>query len=584
MKKERFTFKTLLLAVIFLSGSTMTYAQWEGSGTEEEPFLIKTVDDLALLSANSKTERYAGQYFRLENDLDLNVAPWNTGEGWDPIGPNTTIYFGGFFDGNGHIIRNLYINFKKTDFYNQYFGGLFGAISDGSVKDLGIENMNITVDVTDYMYIHLGGLVGRIIGVVTVSGCYTTGKINVTGTGAYFSMIGGLAGFALGRGNDPIVFSKCYSTCDVSAIGKTTTPFSVGGLMGNLDAGTVEDCYAMGDVTGETVAGSMRDLKVGGLLGTQQFEGIIRRCYATGNISATGGGDMTGALINYAGGVIGYVGADLVRHCQLNNCVAANDSINGLSAGRIMGGSASIEYLQRDSNYAYDKLLVNEAIVEKETVKDSQEGGNATQEELHSVSFYTSRVSWDMESVWSIWDGKNLPYLSWQSAPLAVEIAATTELKGVFKNTPVKMEVYTENGEPVEGVMEVTETGWSFVPATPFAMNTRLTILNYEAEKSVSYPVKVVINIQGATPIDSINGDQIHVYPVPVKDLLHIETNDKLLKAVVLYDRSGNILFAHTEINQQTYIFSTDNLAEGVYLLKVNTESGNTTHKVFKKK
>ena len=61
-------------------------ANFEGKGTENEPYLIKTVDNLnALASVVNKTKCPAGQttvlvfpdtYFRLDADLDLQNVPF----------------------------------------------------------------------------------------------------------------------------------------------------------------------------------------------------------------------------------------------------------------------------------------------------------------------------------------------------------------------------------------------------------------------------------------------------------------------------------------------------------------------------
>ena len=58
---------------------------------------------------------------------------WNIGVGWEPIGDGTT-NFTATFDGNGHTIRNLFIN-RTTDNI-----GLFGVTGTGSV----IRNVKLT--------------------------------------------------------------------------------------------------------------------------------------------------------------------------------------------------------------------------------------------------------------------------------------------------------------------------------------------------------------------------------------------------------------------------------------------------------
>ena len=52
-------------------------------------------------------------------------AYWNSGAGWLPIGDSTDS-FSGVFEGNGHTIKNLFINRDTTDFI-----GLFARLDTG---------------------------------------------------------------------------------------------------------------------------------------------------------------------------------------------------------------------------------------------------------------------------------------------------------------------------------------------------------------------------------------------------------------------------------------------------------------------
>ena len=146
---------------------------FDGSGTQSDPYLIKTAADLAQLATlvNAGYLNYNTVHYRLENDLDLSAygSGFNYGKGWNPIGiwENDNDYFGGVFDGNNKKITGLYINDLNIS-----SAGLFGVMNeDAVVKNLGIENINISGD----------GNVGGIAGVVYVDSkienCYSNGKI-----------------------------------------------------------------------------------------------------------------------------------------------------------------------------------------------------------------------------------------------------------------------------------------------------------------------------------------------------------------------------------------------------------------------
>ena len=74
-----------------------------GSGTAEDPFLIKDIDDLIRFRDEVNAgNTYAGKTIKLANDINLGS------EEWTPIG-NSSNNFMGYFDGNDKTISNLAI-------------------------------------------------------------------------------------------------------------------------------------------------------------------------------------------------------------------------------------------------------------------------------------------------------------------------------------------------------------------------------------------------------------------------------------------------------------------------------------------
>ena len=98
-----------------------------GQGTESDPFLIYTAEELAFMAHTVNNGNFEGAYFKLMADLDL------AGIEWTPIGQGSNSSFDyenagadrfcGHFDGNGHVIYRL----QQLE---TYFGrsGLFGAV------------------------------------------------------------------------------------------------------------------------------------------------------------------------------------------------------------------------------------------------------------------------------------------------------------------------------------------------------------------------------------------------------------------------------------------------------------------------
>ena len=108
-----------------------------GAGNAGNPFLIEDADDLNAIRNIVKQYPNNAYYYKLVNDIDLNTEPYNQEKGWEPI-PS----FVGVFDGNGHVISNLYINDPELD-----NAGLFSIVNivafSTSINDLGIINVNI---------------------------------------------------------------------------------------------------------------------------------------------------------------------------------------------------------------------------------------------------------------------------------------------------------------------------------------------------------------------------------------------------------------------------------------------------------
>lgn len=97
-----------------------------GNGTANSPFLIEDAEDLNAIRYHLTSS------FRLISNINLNIAPYNEGLGWNPINE-----FAGTLDGDGYIISNLYINRPNNDNI-----GFFGNITDRSyiIKNIILNN------------------------------------------------------------------------------------------------------------------------------------------------------------------------------------------------------------------------------------------------------------------------------------------------------------------------------------------------------------------------------------------------------------------------------------------------------------
>lgn len=248
---------SLLVVLLFLTGTRLWGQFAGGSGTQADPYRIETAVHL------NNVRNYLGPdnvnvYFRQDADIDLGVAPWNEEEGWVPIGsggsvgePQPTTFYG-IYDGNGKIIRNLTINRPAAN--DQ---ALFGGLDTGSViRRLGLIDVNIVGQN------NVAGLVA-VLPSGTVEQCFVTGSI----TGR--TIVGGING-RKGANYGSATIRNCYSTAHVrGTMGTTST--AVGGITGNQYRGTSQNCLAVGLV--EVIGQPPSEARDGALGGNQGHTG-----------------------------------------------------------------------------------------------------------------------------------------------------------------------------------------------------------------------------------------------------------------------------------------------------------------------
>jgi hypothetical protein len=175
--------------------------------------------------------------FHLIDDIDLS------GSEWVPIGARNAP-FRGVIDGQGRIITGLTI----TQNHDPEFSGLI-AVGAGEVRNLGIENLNISFQRTTFSerQLYIGGIVGASAsydgssGGVNLINCYVTGNINVTVNGGV--TVGGLAGFS----GDSRRIEHSFASVNIE-VESTSESYSYGGVFaGGIvghNVGQIDQCYS----------------------------------------------------------------------------------------------------------------------------------------------------------------------------------------------------------------------------------------------------------------------------------------------------------------------------------------------------
>ena len=150
-----------------------------GTGTEKDPWIIATADELAGFGAivggmNGKPKNsYSGTYVKLIADINLSSGSVFNNDGdkviFYPIGyynsegsyeknaganvTSSVNAFSGTFDGNGHTISNFYQNtwemfgdyndgYPANSNYYKDAMGLFGYVENGTVKNLTVDHFS----------------------------------------------------------------------------------------------------------------------------------------------------------------------------------------------------------------------------------------------------------------------------------------------------------------------------------------------------------------------------------------------------------------------------------------------------------
>ena len=302
--KKRIGSLLLILALCFTLLPTAAFAAdstdaWDGTAdiswyTDHETdteYRFTTAEQLAGMAKliNDDMANFKDKTIYLENDLDLGGHEWiSIGDG-----ANTDVgSFQGVFDGQSHVIYNLYSHEglkseNKDNNNNLYRNGLFGSIYNATVKNLGIENADIVIPMNDTSTYGKGILVDWMTD-STINNCYTTGSI--TGGSYIEKYIGGIAGFL--NGNNSI--SQCYSTAAITGnydgeyyaeqaggLKPMDCWDSLGGIVGASYRGqvTISDCWFGGEIVVNSI-----QAPVGGIIGFGKGVSMVNCLVATKGI------------------------------------------------------------------------------------------------------------------------------------------------------------------------------------------------------------------------------------------------------------------------------------------------------------
>lgn len=315
---------------------------WEGAGSEEAPYEIKSEENLMSLinEVNNSALNFKGVAFKLTGDVVLSGK-------WKPIGytkGQSNRAFSGTFDGGNFKISGLTVDETTNP------AGLFGIIQGATIKNLKLEG---TVKGGSYASLLVGKAESSVIQNVEISGTVEGGdftggvagslskttleNVTMTGTVTGKSSVGGIAGTAITSALKNVVNNA-------SVTGSAT----VGGIVSNLSMdASLEKCINKGAVTGtQDVAGvaakasqtsiamsgnegavkasDQTASSVGGVVAVASNSALINQVY---NIATIEVGEILGV-----GGIVG----KLSTNSMLKNAFNQGNVVGG--AGTQVGG------------------------------------------------------------------------------------------------------------------------------------------------------------------------------------------------------------------------------------------------------
>lgn len=347
-----------------------------GKGTQEEPWLISSREDLIELAdwVNSEKAKtfdiddcgmgyFHGYYFKQMANIDL------TGVDYEPIGYTDEAYFSGNYDGNNFIVSNA-TSTGKQDSYGQATVGIFGFIAEAKIENVYVKNVNFSAT-GKLAYGIAGGLVGASLG-SSITNCFVEDSVIESNRKPDANnCAGGIVGLSSGGS-----LEKCISNNNI-----ITSHAYGGGLVGEIsddydDMIAIKDCAVANCKVTTMVANGQGTSYAGGFVGGIFFNTAeVTNCYVYNTNIVTQKGTYTGTGV-YFGDVYrnGSYTSDInMTNCYYGECGSVSDNIftasskskeefeNGTVAG-LLGNS----FVQNGSNitlktYPADYTKVNEA-------------------------------------------------------------------------------------------------------------------------------------------------------------------------------------------------------------------------------
>ena len=367
-----------------------------GIGSPNDPYLVANAEQL------NNIRNFKHRFFKQVADIDLNIPPYNQGEGWIPIGDEDDKFYGGY-NGDFHKISNLYINTNKK------YVGLFGDAVNFYCENLIMKSVDIN---SSHGEAYIGSICGRAYVLGGISKIYVDGNIsgNLNGLGSTGGVLGRFFNVNITRS-----ISQCISFVNVSGGNK------VGGILGEGIAkyprwwvtGTVNisNSFSYGSIYGNSMVGGIAgfvegdDYSIG--FNTWSYSRLdFYRCYT---VSAIHGYEFMAGIVGH-----NHVRSKVWYSYSLCPYILSylSTSLNSIMNSRFDG---TMPNSYGEGNYFFENVKRYRAFMTLSpptNVGNNPTGYALSFNDIRSKSTYENTF-WDFESVWNIDEGSSTPYLRW---------------------------------------------------------------------------------------------------------------------------------------------------------------------------
>lgn len=373
-----------LLTVMVISLNSWAFGEYtqyfnSGTGTEDNPYQIATMEQLCNLSFLSKMySEFPDTYFVMTTDLsfgDYDAWSWGIGQGNRP--------FAGIFDAQGHKITGINTTYPLFSYIGQK--GVVRNLTIDGVKTTGasnildntapladhvmglIENCHVVNIDHDYslsgMNYCIGGLAGYVTQTGVVRSCTTSGQ--AVSACNYGAIVGKNYGGKVENCSSDMAITIARSNIAIGGICADTRYYNSGAATNIVNCvfngeikpkpGQIYDSNRVGAICGDgssaKIIGCVNHAPitangyVGGIAGTVSSDAVVSECYNMGHVQdifmARGQRQSSYGYHDYIAGIAGQITGGVIERC-FNG--ATINSVRGAAgiAGYVSGGLGGV--------------------------------------------------------------------------------------------------------------------------------------------------------------------------------------------------------------------------------------------------